>query len=737
MVDGWQLHMDKHALRSAAMGSEEADLREWMIAGTTNGKILRQEVASMLPASVLGVQVRTVSTTWPQGHPRAHAARVSPALAHRIAMDTPLLRSPAISRDGHSLPRPAVMSCLLALEPMPHVRVRWRGRSQGTWYSTCAQRPARRLRSSSRCSMVRPSAMARQAEQQPERTRAVWWSQMTTTRCARTRSSSGSPTWARPRPLCSSPYTMPRKCLALRQRQRARVAAMTASSATYRARGTARHASIRRSSSAGSPSSAFAPTPCSSTLPCVAPLCSRWVPRARMRMHMHMHMHMRMQAAADRAGARRVTRMHACAWRACTGSARVSTPRMCAPHVLRMHAPQVGGLMSYSTCSLNPIENESVVAALLQRCGGALELVDGAAAIATSLCGGCAPGMTSWRVYDSKMRAHESLESVRAAADLPAAEVRKFVKSMWPPKPPKPTPGPVTSTNATAASGPDPGASGVPPMNRHERRVAAGIATAAAAWSPPPLARCVRLMPNRSESGGFFVALLRKVAPLPATPTPPWPRTPATADTDAPRAGPGGTARNGAPEGIDSYSYMAVSLTTLKQCAALVAAEGLAPSVEAAHRLLHGRLFRRGVDRTGEPLGASSAVSTGGDGGGGGDGHISRCAGTAMGGQGIVYLSRDCERLVTAGRDSSAGSTAGSSAGSSAGSLNVVHAGATVFKRRRRRHSVTMAVATQAAASPTAGQSAPSDWVLTPAGRSLMARLQANGSCDERARADT
>ena len=35
-----------------------------------------------------------------------------------------------------------------------------------------------------------------------------------------------------------------------------------------------------------------------------------------------------------------------------------------------------GGVMCYSTCSLNPIENEAVVAALLRRCGGALELLD-------------------------------------------------------------------------------------------------------------------------------------------------------------------------------------------------------------------------------------------------------------------------------------------------------------------------------------------------------------------------
>ena len=82
---------------------------------------------------------------------------------------------------------------------------------------------------------------------------------------------------------------------------------------------------------------------------------------------------------------------------------------------LRMHALQlqialracsllkVGGLVSYSTCSLNPIENEAVVAALLQRCGGAVELVECDLGAIGALCGGCAPGMDSWRVYDSAM----------------------------------------------------------------------------------------------------------------------------------------------------------------------------------------------------------------------------------------------------------------------------------------------------------------------------------------------
>ena len=37
---------------------------------------------------------------------------------------------------------------------------------------------------------------------------------------------------------------------------------------------------------------------------------------------------------------------------------------------------KVGGYMVYSTCSFNPVENEAVVAALVEKCGGAVEIVD-------------------------------------------------------------------------------------------------------------------------------------------------------------------------------------------------------------------------------------------------------------------------------------------------------------------------------------------------------------------------
>jgi 16S rRNA C967 or C1407 C5-methylase (RsmB/RsmF family) len=56
---------------------------------------------------------------------------------------------------------------------------------------------------------------------------------------------------------------------------------------------------------------------------------------------------------------------------------------MLAMHSLRMLKP--GGLMTYSTCSMNPLENEAVVAEVLRRCGDSVEVRGGLGQVLGSL----------------------------------------------------------------------------------------------------------------------------------------------------------------------------------------------------------------------------------------------------------------------------------------------------------------------------------------------------------------
>ena len=133
---------------------------------------------------------------------------------------------------------------------------------------------------------------------------------------------------------------------------------------------------------------------------------------------------------------------------------------------------KVGGLLAYSTCSLNPIEDEAVVAELIRRSAGAVELVDVGAALPGLIR---SPGIAHWPVLDKDMTEWAdwpSTQAVNAFGHFPKAG-RRLERSMFPPSP--------------------------------------------AVAETLHLDRCLRVLPHAQDTGGFFIALLRKTAPLPSS----------------------------------------------------------------------------------------------------------------------------------------------------------------------------------------------------------------------------
>lgn len=139
---------------------------------------------------------------------------------------------------------------------------------------------------------------------------------------------------------------------------------------------------------------------------------------------------------------------------------------------------QVGGVVSYSTCSLNPMENEAVVQTVLRLVDlnddEAVELLEWPEIEGLAL----RPGATSWKVLDYLQEASKDNEDNLAEGrweEYTCYEEAKDVMvhcypTLWP---------------------------------LHERQ------------AKDALKRCRRLWPQDQDTGGFFVALLRKKAELP------------------------------------------------------------------------------------------------------------------------------------------------------------------------------------------------------------------------------
>ncbi|KAJ5294927.1 hypothetical protein N7508_009748 [Penicillium antarcticum] len=134
---------------------------------------------------------------------------------------------------------------------------------------------------------------------------------------------------------------------------------------------------------------------------------------------------------------------------------------------------KVGGRVVYSTCSLNPVENEAVVASAIERCGGAanVKIIDCSAELPGLKR---ASGLRNWKVMDREGRMWKSWKDVEEHRDQ-------------------------EGVNGLA-------------------RLAEGMFAPTGEGADLPLDRCMRVYPHQQDTGGFFITVLEKTSEIRAKP---------------------------------------------------------------------------------------------------------------------------------------------------------------------------------------------------------------------------
>ncbi|ONM55643.1 S-adenosyl-L-methionine-dependent methyltransferase superfamily protein [Zea mays] len=200
---------------------------------------------------------------------------------------------------------------------------------------------------------------------------------------------------------------------------------------------------------------------------------------------------------------------------------------------------KVGGRMVYSTCSMNPVENEGVVAEILRRCGDSVELLDVSNELPELAR---RPGLSTWKVRDrgSWFGVHE---------DVPRYRKHVISASMFPSGKGSKDSGTGSSSVEVNTDVADADMKDSTDMGEGEQETTvtiddsnngdnlkteegtkvdceSGEVTTSSSYkklnstsirtehSDYPLHRCMRIVPHDQNSGAFFIAVLHKLSPL-------------------------------------------------------------------------------------------------------------------------------------------------------------------------------------------------------------------------------
>lgn len=133
---------------------------------------------------------------------------------------------------------------------------------------------------------------------------------------------------------------------------------------------------------------------------------------------------------------------------------------------------KVGGRVVYSTCSMNPVENEAVIANVIDRCGGPskVEIIDCSGELKGLIR---SPGLMSWNVMDKQGRVWNNWKEVEEAISAGDESLTRLSESMFPP-------------------------------NGDSETL--------------DLTRCMRVYPHQQDTGGFFITVLEKKGEIKAKP---------------------------------------------------------------------------------------------------------------------------------------------------------------------------------------------------------------------------